>query len=363
MIWYLLNILIITIAYLWPSRQTNERSFTDVPKATRKRVCIVGSIGWIILSGLRHLEIGADTKAYKLYSFDIVDRISWESAFQNVYDKYILGYEIKDPGYDIIEKLVRVFTDEYQVFLTLIAILFFTAMGVFIYKLSSNPYISYVLFSALFYSFFAITGHRQTIATAIVVLLGTYLIKKKKFISFLIITVLASTVHISCLCFIPFYFISKIKINKATLLMYWVGIIGAFVFRYQLLSFLQSIIGYEDYQDYEGAGAGTFLYLLLAIGLIVSFFHKNLLEGENKGVVRISINALMLACFFSPLLLINQSAMRLVQYFSLFLMIILPEVAKIFSKRNDKTVYTMVVTGALVGLLILNNPTYKFFWQ
>lgn len=362
MIWYLLNILMVTIAYLWPSKEVEGAANFEVSKTVKKRVCVVGSFCWIILSGLRHVSIGADTEVYK-NAFDKSQLNEWDKLFENLYNKYILGEEIKDPGYRIIEKFVHIFSDDYQIFLIIIAVLFFTAMGIFLYNLSSNPYLSYILFSTLFYSFFAITGHRQTIATAIVVLLGTFLIKNKKFIPFLIITILASTIHMSCLCFLPFYFISKIKINNITLLIYWGAIAGSFVLRYQLLNFLQSIIGYEQYQDLDGARASTFLYLLLAIGLIVTFFHQKLLEGDNSEKIQISINALMLACFFCPLLLINQSMMRLVQYFSLFLMIILPEIAKIFPKKNDKIVYVMLITGALIGLFALNDLTYKFFWQ
>lgn len=361
MIWYLLNILVVTIAYLLPAKDGENNLSFETSKTVKKRVCIVGSLGWIILSGFRHLSVGDDTEAYK-NSFERVEHSSWGDLFQNVYDKYFLGEEIKDPGYRIVEKIANIFTDNYQVYLIFIALIFFVSMGIFLYKFSSNPYVSYILFSTLFYSFFAITGHRQTIATAIVVLIGTFFIKKKKFVPFLVITLLASTIHISCLCFLPFYFISKIKINKATLIMYWGAIAGSFILRYELLEFLQSIIGYEQYQDYEGAGAGTFLYLLLIVGLVATFFHKKLLEG-NSQIMQISINALMTACFFSSLLLINQSTMRVVQYFSLFLMLLLPEISKIFPKKNDRAIYTMVITLVLVVLLVMNNPEYKFFWQ
>ncbi|MBQ4510330.1 MAG: EpsG family protein [Clostridia bacterium] len=361
MIWYLLNIAIITIAYLLPARENLSDIGQDVGPVKRKRVCVVGTITWILLSGLRHISVGADTLQYKYY-FDAIQKTSWSSIFERLYDRYINGADIKDPGYPIFEKICNIFTDNYTVYLIIIATIFFVSMGLFIHKFSENPYLSYILFSTLFYSFFAITGHRQTIATAVVVLLGTFLIKKKKFIPFLIIILLMSTIHRSCLCFIPFYFISKIKINKITLLIYWFATISAFVFRYELLDLLQSILGYEMYQDYEGAGAGTFLYLLLAFGILVTFFCRKLLENDT-GIIRISINALMLACFFSPLLLINQSTMRLIQYFSLFLLLLLPKFGKILSKRTDRTVYNMIVTLVLVVLFAMTNPTYRFFWQ
>ena len=362
MIWYLLNILIVTIAYLWPIKQTEVDDGFGISKTRKKWVCIVGSFGWIIFSGFRHLSIGADTIAYK-HVFEKTATMHWDELFQDLYNKFILGEKILDPGYRIVEKFVQVFTNDYQIFLIIIAVLFFTSMGVFLYKFSSDPYLGYILFSTLFYSFFAITGHRQTIATAIVVFMGTFLIKKKMFIPFLIITLLASTIHFSCLCFLPFYFISKIKINKATLLMYWAGIAGAFVFRNQLFSFLQSIIGYEDYKQTEGARVNTFLFVLLIVGVVVTFFHKKLLEGDNCEIVQMSINALMLACFFCPLILINENTMRVVQYFSLFLMIILPELIFIFSKKTDRTIIKMIFVGLLCFLLFKDPLSYKFFWQ
>ena len=361
MIWYLLNIAIISLAYFWPEREEALEAGFDVSYSKRKRVCTVGTISWIILSGLRHVSIGADTERYK-YAFEIVKHQSWNRIFGDLYDRYFQGVDIKDPGYPIFEKLCQVFSDSYQVFLVIIATIFFVALGIFIFKLSSNPYLSYILFSTLFYSFFAITGHRQTIATAFVVLLGSFLIKKRKFIPFLIVVLLASTIHLSCLCFLPFYFISRLKINKATMVMYWIAIILSFIYRYELMELLQSIIGYDQYGDYEGAKAGTFMYLLIALAVVVTVFHKRLLASSPENM-RISINALMLACFFAPLLLINQSTMRVVQYFSLFLMLVLPELGQIFAKKTDKKLYTLFATILLMALLVSNQPVYKFFWQ
>ena len=75
----------------------------------------------------------------------------------------------KDPGYLAFQKIVQIFTSEYQVFLFVIAIIFFSALGNFIYKNTTrlnDAIIAFFIYSVLFYSFFSITGHRQTIATA-----------------------------------------------------------------------------------------------------------------------------------------------------------------------------------------------------
>ena len=61
----------------------------------------------------------------------------------------------------------------------IVAAIVFASLGYFIYKNSDDPAFSYVLFSALFYSFYAITGTRQALATALVVFVGFEFIKRK----------------------------------------------------------------------------------------------------------------------------------------------------------------------------------------
>ena len=363
MFWYLFNIALLSLVYLWPVRDTGpEGEHLGMPKVRRKAVCIVGTVNWIILSGFRHISVGADTLNYKIGRFDKTIDVSWSTLFEDLYKKYILGQEIKDPGYSIFEKFVQIFSKDYQFFLVVIACLFFISLGVLLYKYSRNPYVSFVLFSVLFYSFFAITGHRQTIATALVVLIGTHLIRKKKLIPFLLLTLLASTIHGSAICFIPMYFLSKIKINKYTLAIYWVGIGASFIFRYQLLNLLQALAGYEGYGDHEGAAAGTFLYMLLAVAAVITLFNKSIEKSDNP-LLQFATNAVFMACIFAPLLLINPAFMRVVQYYSLFLLVMIPELEIIFPKKNDKLIFKLACVGLLVALFLRNDLTYLFFWQ
>ncbi|MBO5480981.1 MAG: EpsG family protein [Clostridia bacterium] len=364
MIWYLLNIAIMTLVWFWPVREYAQSGLLytaeEQNRIRRKRFCIIATFNWIILSGCRARWVGADTQAYG-FIFERTAMKSWNDILGDFIAKYWHGADIKDPGYPLLEKIFQIFSTNYQAFLMAIAVLFFVMMGIFIYKYSTQPYVSFVLFSCLFYSFFAITGHRQTIATAFVSFLGIEFIRKRKLIPFLVIVLLSSTVHKSVIGFIPFYFIYRIKINNLTLLFYWIGIIIAFIFRYQLLEFLQLLVGYESYQDYEGAGAGTFLYMLLLIGVLATVFYKPLIRYGGE-MMQPSINALMVACFFSPLLLINPSLMRIVQYYSLFLLLLLPEFAVIFKTRFDQNIFHTACCIALIFLMTIQRPSYAFFF-
>lgn len=363
MIWYLFNIFIVTLIWIV---QKNDIIISTVLKnritiGKNKMVCIIGSLNWIILSGLRDISVGADTYSYKVNFFDKIDSISWNRLLNDFYNKYILRLPDmeKDLGYRVFEKIFHLFSNNYQLYLIFIAIIFFVLMGRFIYKYSKNAYLSYVLFSCLFYSFYAITGLRQTIATALVVFCGTELIKDRKFYKFLFLIMIASTIHASALCFLPFYWISRINISYKTILVYWGLIISSFLFRTQVFKVFKLISGYDNYKFDSGATGGTFLLLLLVLAVFISIFCEKIIDDF---ISSISLNALFISCIFSSMLLINPACMRVIQYYSIFLVLLLPKCQNIFVNKS-KNLFNILIPSILILLLILNNPTYSFFWM
>lgn len=373
MIWYLLNILIIICVWLWPvNNVVTEKNIMKkkyIPSfIRRKRVCIIATINWIILSGLRDWSVGADTLAYKIYHFDKTINKSWGEIFYNFYLKYRIGIPIKDPGYPLFEKIFQIFSKNYQIFLIFIACIFFILLGIKIYKYSENPCLSYIVFSTLFYSFFAVTGHRQTLATAMVVFGGIELIKKRKLISFLVLLIIASTIHTSVICFLPFYWLSQIKIKRIVLTIYWILILNSLIFKTQFLMLLHKVVGYDNYGFDEAASGGTFMLLLFSLSIFITIFYKIILKNyflENlneKSMLEISINALLIASIFAPLLFINPAFMRVIQYYSIFIMFLLPKCKYAFSKKNW-LFFEIICCGIMIVLFIKKQPEYMFFWE
>ena len=203
---YIINIfLILFFGYLFLNKNKSDTN--------TKIYCGIVALQWILISGLRHISIGADTEAYSWYFYD-AQSISWKRAFTRVFEYVFKGDDsTKDPGYIIFEKVGLLISDNYQIFLLLIALIFTGFMAVWIYRNSSMPVVSYIIYSTLFYAFFAITGHRQTIATALVVFWGYKYIKERKLVKFLILAFLAYIIHKSSLVFVPVYFIANIPIT------------------------------------------------------------------------------------------------------------------------------------------------------
>lgn len=357
---YLINIALtlvlgICLIYIQPTQQK------------KKIFCWLSSTSWVLISGLRHISIGADTANYAR-SFERAGSTEWVDVFNAMYRVYLQGYSpelsaeyflYKDPGYLLFQKVVHLFTDNYQVYLVLIAAFFFAAMGRFIYKNSVDPCFSYILFSTLFYSFFAITGHRQTLATTLIVFIGYEFIKERKFWKFILVALLAYLLHKSSIVFLPFYFLSRIKISGK-----YLAALGGFTavilgIGGQATIWLASLVGYDIEEVYEAA-TYTFTTLMVMVALVVLLCYsrfKN--DSPYKGI---EVSATMLAAMFALFTLVNHGMMRIQQYYSLAMMLSLPSAFTAFKPRN-RFLVTLLCVFVLVILLIRNSPQYRFFWQ
>lgn len=338
----------------------------DSPRNRKKYIQIISFI-LILQSGLRNVAVGDDTYAYFL-KFEEVKRTSWSNIYESLREYYQLGIG-KDPGYLVFQKVLQLFTDEYQVFLFIVAILFFVALGNFIYKNTTrlnDAIIAFVIYSVLFYSFFSITGIRQTIVTA-ATLYGYELIKRKKLLPFLILIVLASTIHKSVLIFIPFYFIARINnpkyLYRGILLLFPVFM----VYKNSIADYLKLLGGYEDYDQFKDAGTYTFTIMFLLISIVALWRSKTVLKCNENG--QYYYNAFSIALLFLPLTWVNPNAMRIVQYFSIFMMLFIPEIIHSFQKvsikiRKDIFRFTIIL---LIVLFLKSNwgdkIPYGFFWE
>lgn len=361
----IINLIVITlILFLGFSFSRKKDRNSD---SNRKQYIRIVSFILLLQSGLRNVTVGSDTYTYFM-SFQDSARNSWQEVYQGIVNYYSFGIG-KDPGYAVFEKLVSSLSGEYQLLLIVIAILFFIALGNFIYQNTTrliDAILAFVIYSVLFYSFFSITGHRQTIATA-AALYGFELIKKRKLIPFVILILAASTIHKSVLLFIPFYFVAQISKPKlffrAVLILFPV----IMVFRNNLSNYLKVLGGYEEYGVYEAAGTATFTTMFVLISIVALLRSKIILQNNSKA--QQYYNAFTVALLFIPLTWVNPSAMRVVQYFSIFMLLFVPEIIYSFQAispriKRDLTVFTTIVLIALFIKSNLNSVhSYSFFWE
>lgn len=349
---YLINIALIIV---WGFFLTH----INPSKEKKKVYCIIIAAQWILLSGLRDYSVGSDTRQYEKH-FQNGLTTSWETVISNCWDYLFNGLDVKDPGYFLLQKIFQVFFDDYRMWLFFIAIVFTGLMAHWVYKYSSMPDISFVIYSILFFAFYSVTGHRQTLATALIFFLGYEYAKKRQFVKFSIVAFIAFMLHKSSLVFIVYYFIASINITTA----YAVIMAGAAavvaVLGKRLYEPIATLLGFADESiNYEGGGAETYATVLVLLCIVTFCFYPWISKQrqDSKNIY----NLIFLTLMTTLLVYQNQSFMRVQQYFSLVIMIVVPELIRAIDKNYRVFAY-LGVTAFLVAYIIRIHPKYQFFF-
>lgn len=351
---YLINIALI---FFWSSLLLKDKR---EDKKKKKAFCIIVAVQWILISGLRHKSVGADTNAYGV-AFENVKNMSWDKVLTNCWDYLFEGLEIKDPGYNLLVKFFQVFFESYQVFLIFIAVVFTCLMARWIYRNSELPEISFLVYSVLFYAFYAVTGHRQTLATALVFFLGYELIKKKKFIRFAIIAFMAFMIHKSSIVFVLYLLIAHKSIGWIYSAIMLIVSVALAVLGKSIYVPIAGELGFgEGVIDYAGGGAETYSTVLLLLCVVIIGCYPWI--SRRRKDVKFLYNLIYLTVASTLFVYQNQSFMRVQQYFSMIIMIMIPEVILTFREKN-RTIGYLAVVGVLVTYLAIQNPQYKFFFM
>lgn len=332
---------------------------------SHKSFIIYAMVLFILQSGLRNVAVGTDTYAYYL-DFESVYYLSWDSVLDPFFI-FITTGSGKDPGYLILVKLFVSIIPSYRAFLLLVAISFFFSLGRILYKYTKSNYevlVALALYQCMYYSFFSITGIRQTIATSILLFAVPYAIDKKKW-KFILLVFLAATQHKSALLFLPFYFLGYIKNTKRVMLLAFVSFIPMLLFGGAIAKYLTSGTVFEQYAGYlegsEKAGAYTFAVYMILLCVFTVVKMKTINSESLSNYIFVSAVAVALA--LTPLTAIDPNNMRIVQYYSIFGLLILPKICGAYSQSTkDRNLYIVLFVFFGIYTLVRNND-YAFFWQ
>lgn len=316
-------------------------------------------------SGLRHLAVGPDTYAYYL-KFIEVQQTSWHQLWQNCLNFYHFG-EGKDPGYYLLLKAIQLVLPTNQLYLLGLAAFVFYGLGKMLNTFTESNHevmLSMALYQCLYYSFFSITGHRQTMATAFLLLAIPSVLKRKP-AQFLVLVLIAATQHKSALLFLPFFFVPLIKHPRFMLVISFVmfivmWFIGGDMAKYFMVN--TEMDQYASYlEEYEGAGAYGFAAYILLLGVLL-IYYCNSISIEHKNA-KLILNSIAIAIILTPLTMINPSNMRIVQYYSIFGLVALPWVVKNIPISDNVNLRYIIVSVVLTVYTIFRNSPYAFFWQ
>lgn len=306
MLVYLLNILFIIIwALIFSIGKKN--------KLKKTLFVVICFIQLFLISGFRD-EVGFD---YNMYFTGFFSMAVDGFAEMSYYD-----WEI---GYILLNKIIGVFiTARSSDIILITSALSLIGPAYLIIRYSKNPFLSVFLYVNLFLFYLDMNFIRQAIAMSILCFAYGFL-KEGKLWRYLLIVLIASTFHSTVLYMIPVYFVSRLKINSRTLLIYLFGLFYYFMLSDDLLNFIL-LIYHGEYSGTEFITQGlnpilVIFPVLLSVGAaVLSYFVKNRTKEFD-----VLVHMTLMMAFWQMAMTKHMIFERFSYYTMLFVIIAVPE--------------------------------------
>lgn len=246
----------------------------------------LSSVAMIAVAYLRADTVGIDYKQYETYFYQVHDG-GWNFLISSGN-----AYRV-EPGYSLLNYFVSLFTRDVHIYMLVVAVIVITLTAMLLYRVSPIPWIGMFVFASFGFYGNSLSFIRQCIAIAIYLYSIEY-IKKKKFIPYLLIILLASTFHKSMLIMIPVYFIARLPVNWKSLLT-WSGLaVLVTALSWPLFNFVTKY-AYKDYATQSG------LYYMLgrdwqtaaipvATTVVILILKPFILRRDEKNTVLINLS-------------------------------------------------------------------------
>lgn len=249
-------------------------------------------------------------------------------------------YEKLELLYHWLNKLVHLFSDDYVWVFAICAVIFMVLVYISILRDSPYPELSVFLLVGTTYYFIFLNCMRQLVGVSIC-LISLVFVEKRRFFPFLICMALAAGFHTSCLAFIPFYFLGRVKFGKQSIIVVTViinivatGIAGT----------LNQLIQATVYSGYQTSifNTGEQGYIVLAMNFAVLIFAVVFYKKDDpkyQMYLNLQLIASWIAILTGKIVLIY----RIRWMFGLPSIILLPMVIKNMPKKEDRIIAYMVI--------------------
>ncbi|WP_163468928.1 EpsG family protein [Fusobacterium sp. IOR10] len=314
---------------------------------------------FLVLS-LRSVYLGADTIRYVNY-FKLFSKTSFIDLLSN---KLTI-----ERGFAIFNKIVGLISDNERYFLVVTSFIILFSIIKFIYKNSNIPWLSLFLFLSLgnFTSIFNIL--RQLIAISILINTFGY-IRDREIKKFLLFYFVAVSIHTTAVFFIIIYIIYPFKINYIYIFYSFLSSCLIYLFSNKLLNLLFHYSNkYEiRYSENLRSGNGKGMLIMLATVLFVGYFLEKLEIKKDKNYM--FYHMINIAVILQIISLKFALFSRVVSYFSIGLIVFIPNIIYKIKEKNSRFIVIIVVcllTSYYFYILLDRNlgyiVPYKFYFD
>lgn len=314
------------------------------------------SLQLIIISSLRNISVGQDTSVY-VERFNIISNYTWKDIFSL---REIVDFEI---GYITLNKALSLFIFNDQVFLSIISLILISSISIYIYQRSDLIWMSLFLFVTLGFFGESMNLFRQMIAISIL-LPSIRCIEKREIFKFTLFVLVASLFHLTAISFFIIYPLSMLKINKNYLIGLLVFAVSLFMFSDKIIYWGMHLLGYQEYSVNLGEGSGVGMIFMLSFFLFLALIYRkptvicskgNQLNYTSDSIsFDIYINILVVAIMINILAINFALAGRVMLYFTIHNIILLPKVISSIDNRRNRI---------FVSLIILSGVSYYYIFK
>lgn len=317
--------------------------FTLLSRLMVKRNMLISNVFYILsflvlwlVSALRY-RVGTDFYNYYIY----FNRIHIAEVRNNEYGIWIVG------------SIIKFFTSNGQFFIGACSLITIVLIYMTINKNSLLPELSIILFISFGFYFTSFNIIRQYIALSIV-FYAVQLLFQNKGVYFILLIFLASFFHYSAILCLAIFIIYKLQQNNITLRN--LVVVGT-VFCYFLYDIIIKNIFLGDYQIYnntkylnEGASITFFIVNLIIITILLFMYNKLIIYNPNN---QLYIILILIGTGISLLgtksLIIN----RVSEYFSIYTILVLPDVVGILKDKHLKIMgYVGLIIFSILGFYL-----------
>lgn len=282
-----------------------------------------------IVSALRY-DVGQD---YFFTYVPIFDSVANTGSYENV-----------EKGYILLNKFVLLFTKDYSGIFILTSLIGCYFIFKAIFQQSKIPAMSIFIYVTSTFYFISMNLVRQSITISIF-FYSIKFIKEKKLKSYLITILIASTIHLTALIFIPIYFIANKKISfKKFIAIFIMCEIGLPLAR----NLIYSIISETKYAYYIGSvydsKESTLIAPLISLLIVLlGYFYKSRFNEINDKYLNIYLNIQIIATLLSTTLGVFPLALRLFIDFEYIQILLVPSIIKLEKNRILKLILVMSI--------------------
>ena len=323
-----------------------------IRKKNEKYLFIVWFLLLTLISGLRGENVGTDTFGYIL-RFNIV---SGETS----------GIIYQEQLFTALMELIGKVSKNPQFFLLICSAIISIGVLVFIKNNSDHKTLSTFLYVALYFYFMSMNGIRQFVSISIL-LLSIEFAKKRKFILFILIYLLAVGIHYSSFVGIIFWWICKVPVNGKKMVGIGIAFVACLLASSYVVTFVNNLFpSYSIYISEQGTYTNTgimlpIVYVTIFIGGLIA--SRDISWRTNNNMILLCMSEIAaLWSLISPILgfFDGNITQRIGWVFQISAICLVPNILKSrYIKYKEIAYFVIIVLGLAYMIYYLSRGWHR----